>query len=197
MAAVNRFMSSFSVRWVGLLAFIFVISYSTACTKQNKVHVGLNPSAQQIRTRPITIATSNSGDFSQGYSWFLSINSSGDTCLQIETPPKTTVRTFRIPANQMKELREAIITAKFFELKDKYGEAVPSSSTQSIMVNVGQTTKSIIIEYLPNAIEDSDHSTRSEIIRLLVLRGKLRELFEDPEAVDIRKHEQQFLNKIR
>lgn len=90
--------------------------------------VALMPSALHAATqedKPLTLAVSNVGDFAQGYSWYLSVNSAGQAELTIDALGKSVRRRFDIPNEKIQLLRKAVSEEDFFGLADKYGQVVP------------------------------------------------------------------------
>jgi hypothetical protein len=148
--------------------------------------------AYQLENDPITIAVSTVGRFGDGQSWYLSVNSSGQAQLTIETFPEPTHREFHVPADRMKDLRQALLTEQFFDLKDEYGELVPDGSTDTITVIAGDEAKSVKLHFLGNWVNHEDVKVRDKLreparaIRVLLL---IRDWFDDAEAVDLRRYD--------
>jgi hypothetical protein len=134
---------------------------------------------------PLTIAMSNVGRFSEGYSWYLSVNAAGQASLRIETFPEQTQREFVVPPTQLAVLRAALRDQRFFELGEAYGAQVPCGSTKTLTVTAGNESRSVKWY----AVGSEDTNVR-EACRALRVGMVIRNWFNDSDAVDLRKYEQ-------
>jgi hypothetical protein len=146
---------------------------------------------------PLTLAASNVGNFAQGSSWHLSVNSAGKAELTIATRASKVRRQFDVPKEQLAVLRKALMEEKFFDLTDEYGQRVPDGSTQTLTVTVGDRAKSVKVRFLMNWIAANEKDKLREpsrAVRLLVL---VRGWFADAEAVDLRPYDQKVLEAAK
>src|SRR5262245_26892986 len=65
----------------------------------------LGSSQDTVPGVPISVEASTVGSFSEGYSWHLRVDSSGDARLSIDTRPSPTERRFKVSAKQLADLR--------------------------------------------------------------------------------------------
>jgi hypothetical protein len=149
-----------------------------------------------VREAPLTIAMSTVGDFSKGHSWYLSVNSAGQAQLSIATLPKPTQREFTISAKQLADLRKALLDERFFELGDRYGEVVPDGSTTIVTVTAGDVTKSVELHFLMNWVHNNRAKLR-EPSRAVRVGLVIRNWFEIPEAVDVRRYDRMVLEAAK
>jgi hypothetical protein len=146
---------------------------------------------------PLTLAASNIGDFAQGGSWYLSVNSAGKAELTIATRAGKVRRQFDIPKEQLAALRKALTDESFFDLADEYGERVPDGSTQTLTVTVGDRAKSVKVRFLMNWVVANEKDKLREPSRALRLLLLVRDWFADPGAVDLRPYDQKVLEAIK
>jgi len=157
------------------------------------------PRSKQIRDLPITISASSEGSpdpFSEEYPWYLSVNSFGQAELSVcSNQTLMSRRTFTVNINQIRELRELLIRNKFFDLEHQYGSQVFDGSRSMVSITIGHMTKSVTFDYLMHYNQEHDHETLSEIARAINVRHSIREWFNDPAAIDLRKTELRALNR--
>jgi hypothetical protein len=146
-----------------------------------------NPGDDWIREAPMTISASETGDFAAGQSWNLSVNAAGNALLTVGRKQDT--QSFQITKQQLDELREAIIREQFFDLSPLQGEIVPDGSTDSLTIAVSGSAKTVEIAYLMNWA-NYDQAKLTEPARALRVWTVIRNWFEHPQAVDLRKYDQ-------
>ena len=166
-----------------LLAVFCLSPDKLSADKEQRVDV-----TYQVQEDPLTIAVSTVGRFAKGYSWHLSVNSSGKAELTIDTFPERTRREFQIPAERLEALRKLLLQEQFFELKDEYGQIVPDGSTDTITVIAGEEVKTVKLQFLMNWANHEKSKVRepARAVRVLLL---IREWFDDPNAVDLRRYD--------
>jgi hypothetical protein len=142
---------------------------------------------------PMTISASNVGRFSHRYSWYLSVNSAGHAKLTIATMPQKTILEFNVKSKDLLTLRDEIATQKFFDLQNQYGELVPDGSASTITITIGQTTKTVRLDYIKNATQKGNKNALHEIQRAIRVSQIIRGWFDDPRAFDSRPYEIELL----
>jgi len=189
--------------WHAILAFAVILLIGAALHKApTTAHTAIAqdqrpPSARSVNEAPLTIAMSNVGRFSKGHSWYLSVNSAGQAELTIDTLPDPIRRTFTIDAQQLTELRTALLDHDFFELANSYGELVPDGSADSITVTAGDMTKSVTLHFLMNWVSQKDVEKLRDPCRAVRIGMIIRDWFNDPEAVDLRRYDQMVLDACK
>lgn len=145
---------------------------------------------------PLTISVSTVGNFAEGNSWHLSVNSAGQAELTIDTSPKPTRKQFQVSKAQWAEFRKALADGRFFELKADYGDLVPGGSERSVTVTAGRHAHTVKVNYLMNWANRDKPKVRepSRAVRLLVL---VRSWFDEAEAVDLRRYDQKVLDAAK
>lgn len=148
--------------------------------------------AAPLEDAPLTISVSTVGTFAEGHSWYLSVDSTGQAELTIDTFPDRTHTRFQVPKEQLAEFRTALAEVRFFELNGEYGEQVPDGSETSVTVSTGQQTNTVKVHYLMNWVRTDKARLRepSRAVRLVVL---VRGWFDAAEAVDLRKYDKMVL----
>ncbi|OHB65939.1 MAG: hypothetical protein A2V70_19055 [Planctomycetes bacterium RBG_13_63_9] len=143
---------------------------------------------------PITIAASTVGDFSRGYSWYVSINSAGEGQLTVRTPGRAVRQSFAVSEEQLDVLRDAVANERFFDLDSEYGQTVPDGSTKTLTIIVGNRSKTVLVRYLMNWAQPGHQKQLSEPARALRVWMVLRGWFSHEQAVDLRRYDQKVLN---
>ena len=147
------------------------------------------------RSPPITVAVSTIGDFASGYSWYISVNSSGSAELFIDSWPIPVRKQFIIKPEQLKILSDAIDHEDFFNLKDEYGQQDPESSTKTLTIVRGSDAKTVTILSLRKLVHD-DHKLLIEPARALRVYNVIRNWFNESDAVDLRRYDQIILDVV-
>jgi hypothetical protein len=188
--------SSIPLACVGCLLLITGPGCLATATKTTRLEPERTVTLPEARDEPLTIAMSTVGRFSEGYSWYLSMNSAGQAQLTIHTFPQPTRREFAVSVEQLASLRKVLKDERFFELADEYGEIVPDGSTDTITVTAGQVTRCAKVHYLMNWVY-SDHAKLREPSRAVRVGLEIRNWFDDAKAVDLRKFDQMVLDAAR
>lgn len=141
----------------GVIAALSVGWYASARRWQlernellSKISPADPPSDRYVRTAEITIAASELGSNQMGASWFLSVNADGQAALAIPGYPYNQRRSFIVDSKRLGEFRELLVAEKFFHLAEMFGDRVPDSSTSTLMVSVGDRTKTVRIGFMHN-----------------------------------------------
>jgi hypothetical protein len=153
------------------------------------------PTDVAIREWPITIAASEVGDFGQGYSWYLSVNSAGRAALTVDNGVESSVQQFRVSEEKLNMLRELLIFHPFFSLEEEQGEIVPDGSTQTLTITVGHISKTVQIHYLMNWV-NNDREKLREPARALAVWMQIRGWFNHPNAADTRAYDQRVIDAV-
>ena len=136
------------------------------------------PAPDQILKNPITIAASGEGIFDKGYPWFLVVESTGQAKLKIAAPTADEIREFSVSELQLSQLRESLIEKDFFGLRSSYGDAIPGGSTQSIIISVGDSTKSVRI----GSLDPRNRGILDGVKRARAVHQIIRSWITDPLA---------------
>ena len=170
-----------------LVVAVSLCMLPTACWLLNSSDRPQTVAAARVLNEPLTIAASTSGGNATTGRWYLSVNSAGKAELTIDATPDRVRREFSISEEQMAALRELLVSERFFELQDAYGELVPDGGIDAITVTIGDESRTVRIHYLMNWIEDRKHRLRepARALRVLLL---IRGWFDDPGAADSREH---------
>ncbi len=129
------------------------ISY-TGSISQSQIHP-----LRQGTLEPLTIAASTLGEFSNGESWYLSVNASRKAYIQIWKQDGENEKEYVVQKKQFDEVRSLIEEQGFFDLKEnEYGQEFLDGGIQSICVTIGNRSKFIRIHNLSEAIDDTTKS---------------------------------------
>jgi hypothetical protein len=148
--------------------------------------------AYEIEHDSLSISVSTVGRFGRGYSWHLHVASDGAALLTIDSFPKKTQRRFNVSKAQFVALRCTLLAERFFDLGDEYGEQVPDGSTTTISISAGDRTKTVKLRFLMNWVHHDNWRLREprRAVKVLLL---IRDWFEDPAAVDLRRYDRMVL----
>lgn len=150
--------------------------------------------AEQLRRDPISLKLTTFGRFSRGKSWELDVHHDGNAQLRIETHPPT-IHEFTVSTEQFNELRETLIREHFFKLWSNYGQTVVDGSTDTIRITVGSKTKTVHLRFLMNWVR-SDPEKLREPARAIRVGMVVRNWFDHPDAVDLRRYDQMILDAV-
>lgn len=180
------------------LAFL-VVQHAEAVDDSNdrQTHAAQGLYPLNIDDAPLTIAASSCGRFARGYSWYLSVNSSGRASLTISTVPEVTVREFVVSPEDIERLRACLKTQRFFELKGEYGGRGPDIGCQTVTVTAGQETKTVALWYLMGYRDSDDSAETSQVMRAITVRQLIRGWFDEPLAADLRRYENLLRKSLR
>jgi hypothetical protein len=151
----------------------------------------------QLPSGPLTITASEHGAyFRKGFSWDLHVDPNGKAILTIDSVPNSKRREFTVPKKQLDKFRKVLAQERFFELGDSYGELVSDSSTTTITVSVGKSTKTVKVLFLMNwaLYEPAKLREPSRAVRVQQL---IRGWFNDPDAVDLRPYNRDVLDAVK
>ena len=153
------------------------------------------PNEHVLETRPITIAMSSDAGLSPS-DCELSVNSDGDAVLLSEPYAESPVsRTFQISSEELQAIRETLISERFFELKNDYGDLVPDGSSQTLTIVIGGYSKTVVLNYLrwdPND-PNYDAAALQEAARALRVYFAIRDCFPASTVSDERPYLQRAL----
>lgn len=158
--------------------------------------VSITTASVNAEEKPLTLTASTSGDFAEGDSWYLSMNSAGQAELTIQAYPDAIRRQFVVSPQQRAALCETIESESFFDLAEEYGELVPDGSTQTLTITLGEHTRSIKVYYLMNWVDPTDREKLEEPDRALRILILTREWFVDPEAVNLSPYNQIVIDAV-
>jgi hypothetical protein len=148
--------------------------------------------ANEIQNSPLTISAERTPSLGVG-GWRLKIDSAGKGELITEHFNESTRTPVKLTEAQLKEFREVLLRARFFDLAKEYGGQVPDGHVETITITAGEKTKTVTIRYV-----HWDGETKAEFRRavpaLCVWVG-LKKL-ADPEGKMLRPEHPQFLKAI-
>jgi hypothetical protein len=142
---------------------------------------------------PLSINASTVGRFANGYSWQLNVNPAREAELTIHAFPKQIRRSFKVAKGRIEELKGVLRRERFFELKGEYGEHVPDGSCDTLAIVWGKQTHTVKIRFLMSWVH-SDPSRLQEPARAVRVFNAIRDWFDDPEAVDLRRYDRMVLD---
>ncbi len=153
-----------------------------------------DPAEQEARgsRTPISVIASTTGDFAEGHSWHLSVNTAGRAHLTIDTYPNPQSREFDISPGQINQLAAVVEKERFFTLQADYGERVPDGSTDTITIVRGDVTRTVSIHFLMNWVHNAP-SKLKEPARALRVFQVVRGWFDDKDAVNLKKYDDMVL----
>jgi len=156
--------------------------------------IGYSPADETIDSTlavpPLSITTSTEGMFAKGYSWYLTVNPAGEA--ELICPSPRIKKRWTISREELTRFRKALETENFFGLKDEYGESVVDGSTQTLTVVLGDKTHTVTIAFLMNWVHNDPRQLR-EPARAVRLFNLVREWFNEPQAVDLRRYDRMVL----
>lgn len=153
------------------------------------------PNNHVLETRQVTITMCSDAGLSPS-DWELSVNSDGQAVLLSEPyaePPIS--RNFQLSDEQLQRIRKLLISERFFELKNDYGDLVPDGSSQTLTIVVGGSSKTIVLNYLRWDLNDSnfDAASLQEAARALRVYFAIRDCFPASTVSDERPYLQRAL----
>lgn len=145
---------------------------------------------------PLTIAVSTTGRFAKGKSWYLSANSAGNAELTIATRPTVTRRQFELSSSQMNDLRSALTTERFLDLREEYGKEIFDGSAATVSITMGSVTRTVKILHLMSDLNECPEELRepSRALRILLI---VRGWFGDEEAADLRQSYRKMIDAVK
>ena len=177
---------------------ILLLLIATGCNRQPVATTEESPPKQHAtvdESKQLSITLDNEGRFAEGSSWTLTVNSDRSAALEIRTFPDSQTRIFTLTVDQMDALRSTLEAERFFDLADKYGEVVPDGSTRTITVQLGDTKKTVELNFLMNWVH-SEPDKLVEPARAVRIWRHCREWFSDDEAVDLGRFNQMVLDAV-
>src|SRR5262245_14582420 len=167
------------------VAYILTLGIGMSCGQPGP-DKPVAPPRQLLETAPLTVAASNVGDYANGRSWHLSVNSAGKAELTVESDPGPVRVSFTVPERSLTELRKALIEQRFFELNDEYGEHVLCGGVYALTVTAGADSRSVKVYFLGNWENNGELAKLREPARALRLLVLLRSWFDHADAFDLR-----------
>jgi hypothetical protein len=132
------------------------------------------------------------GWFSKGSSWRLEVNPDGSARLRIQDFRFPKDRRFKVAPEQLAQLRKAIVSERFFDLDNDYGDRVPDGSTRTLTIGYGKQRKTVRFHFLTPAFGGGKKVP--EMQRALRVWNTVRAWFSDAEAVDDRPYQKDIMN---
>ena len=151
------------------------------------------PNNEQILNDSITISASNVGNFAKGFEWHLSVNAKGQAVVTIHSHPQRKTRQFQLSEKQLSSFRRLIVETKFFQLKSRYGDVVPSGNSKLVTITIGQFTHSVRLDYLSSSNPSFAKEEAAQSVKVILA---VRNWFDDLEAFDHRPYSKNFLKKL-
>ncbi|BBO32980.1 hypothetical protein [Lacipirellula parvula] len=107
----------------------------------------LPPNDHVLKTFPVTIAISSEGSTIES-NWQLSVNAAGAATLHPGVYEPAAPQSFNFTNEQQQVIRDLLVTDRFFELDDRYGDLVPDGGSKTLTVVIGDHAKSVNLAYL-------------------------------------------------
>jgi hypothetical protein len=145
-----------------------------------------SPLADDITMKPITVVASEESAWREP--WSLCVKSTGEARLTIGMSSQRT-RSFTVSTDQLDHLRETLIRERYFDLGGEYGETVVDGSTHTLIITVGDVTKTVRLDFLMNWVY-YDRAKLREPARAVRVWMLIREWFHDSDVADLRKYDQ-------
>lgn len=150
---------------------------------------------------PMTIAAGYTGTFNAGYSWFVSINSSGNASVHIQISNISVTSEFKVADSIIDEIKQAVSVPDFFSGPTSYGDVVLDGRTQSLTVVVGQESRSVRIEQIAdyvNTQKNTEKETKElrDLSNLLRIMNCCRDCFSHPLAFESTTVNQRYITII-
>jgi hypothetical protein len=140
---------------------------------------GPNETEIYARDNPLEIDAENMGMFVRGYSWELTVGTSGDATLAVFTPNAKEgkkQRSFAVGQEQLDKVRKALADNRYFGLPSEIGRHVPDGGERKLRVRLGSQEKTVeMLFHDPREKDDTDQ--RAERIW-----NAVRSLFNDDDA---------------
>jgi hypothetical protein len=146
------------------------------------------PNNHVLETRQITIAMCSDAGLSPN-DWELSVNSDGQAVLLSEPYAKPPVsHNFQLSDEQQQRIRKLLISERFFELKNDYGDLVPDAPSQTLTIVIGGYSKTVALNYLRWDPNDPNYNAAhlQEAARALRVYLAIRDCFPASTVSDER-----------
>jgi hypothetical protein len=154
--------------------------WSTVPLPLANVYTNRPPGDDAIQNWPLTISMSEDHGLSRG--WYFSVNSAGDGQLTIPEFQGDIVQPVKVSPDQLKDLRDLLISEQFFALNADYGELVPDGGSQSLTITAGDRSRTVRIHFLGNWLADRNTAKLQEPARALRVWKLIRSWFSHPQA---------------
>ena len=168
------------------------------CTNQSVPTVQEAPPKQNSTadsSEPLSITLDNEGRFAEGSPWTLTVKPDLSAILEIRAFPDKHTRAFTLTHEQMAGLRSNLLSERFFDLDNEYGQLVPDGSTQTITVQLGEQTKTAKLHFLMNWVHN-DPSKLENPARAVRVWRHCRSWFSDDGAVDLGRYDQMVFDAV-
>lgn len=166
-----------------LLLFITSLTAQEARNPSSVTYADTNAS-------PIAVTVAIDGRFPpEVYPWRFDMNPEGKAVLAVKKWRDPIRRELVIPPAEIATLRTALEREKFFTLKNEYGQLVPDGGCTTLSVSQGEKTNTVHIRFLGNWVRSNPEKLQ-EPARALRVLNIIRAWFDEPEAVDLRRHNQ-------
>lgn len=156
-------------RIITLIALILFLVASNGCQNDNQ---NVHSAGTESPNAPLSVSLSAIGYV---YEWNLDVDARGDAQVsEVLQSPK--ISKFKVLPIQLAELKQTVVTERFFELGDEYGDRVPNGSTINIKITQGKVCKSVSLLYLKNWEQEGNkklpEARRAERILSLLMKWK-------------------------
>lgn len=172
------------MRWLNLIAILMLLPGCADLGRSSNIPDELNG--------PISLTLNTDGQFANGWPWTLNVDDDGAASLRIDSFPTPVSRSFNVTQTQVEQLRSLLITERFFELDDDYGETVVDGSVRTISIRCGAQSRTVRIRFLMNWVHGNT-SRLHEPARAVRVWRCIRQWFDDAEAVDLARYDEMVL----
>lgn len=142
---------------------------------------------------PISLSLHIIARFEDGDSWTLDVSADGRAELIIYSIQAATKHSFSVSEEQLSGLRAVLIRERFFELEDEYG--LPSKAGRKLSVRCGELDKTVVLLSLSDLVRH-DRDKSHEAARAVRVWMHIRSWFDDANAVNLGRYDQEFLDAV-
>jgi len=172
------------------IAFSVIIAWFQLCSPR--------VTAVQPAKISMSIEASHKGDFLRVHPWQLKVGPDRRGKLVIYRAGGDVRKSVVVAEKDFNEVAKSLEENKFFELPKEVGVVIPDGDERVLDVTLGKNRHRIVINHLRLAeqptITKQEYATAK---RVVLIWAKVRGLFEDGDAIDIRDIEKDLLEKSK
>jgi len=178
-----------------VLAFAFLVGCTEGGLPENHTTRTVTERSPEVAdlSGPISLSLHIIARFEDGDSWTLDVSPDGRADLIIYSIQAATKRSFSVTEEQLSGLRAVLIRERFFELEDEYG--LPSKAGRKLSVRCGELNKTVVLLSLSDLVR-YDRDKSHEAARAVRVWMHVRSWFDDAEAVNLGRYDQEFLDTV-
>ena len=181
-----------------MIAIVGMLCNNQEAIKAKQVPEGLiHPDPRWIREMPMTVVLSSISENPKAC-WHVSVNSLGQGGLNLLWQEKSKSEEFPVSVAQFNELREALISEKFFELETEQGEMSHHGSVQVVSIALHSSKTVRIYHGLPGSPTENEYlQIRSSIRIARLVRTWIAEIIEEKGLLDFSQNEDRFIRDCK